>query len=47
MQEDKLPMQPKRSTRLKAIIDTLERGLVERGDSVRMSFVTPATSSAS
>lgn len=32
-------MQPKRSTRLKAIIDTLERGLVERGDSVRMCLL--------
>jgi MoxR-like ATPase len=32
-------MQPKRGVRLKAIIDTLERGLVERRHSVRLCFL--------
>jgi MoxR-like ATPase len=39
MHTDYLLMQPLRGARLKAIIDTLERGLVERRHSVRLCFL--------
>jgi MoxR-like ATPase len=39
MHTDNLLMQPKRAIRLKALIDTLERGLVERHDCVRLCFL--------